>query len=206
MTSHRISVIWQRACPLTICFTRLSQGWVTVRLTKTQNGRVRTDNRQRSSRWTDPRLGGASTHRERPAVTQPLPVRQRLEEVIWTDVSAPSRIGLPAGRLDARSGRCRDFAGKNNAVGEPSVGVSNPEPKILSAITDPREFPPYMIPNGGLLFPALVLSLRSAGIRPPQLGNQSMFRRTRLASPGSVGVDSKTGAAIQRPAIPGEPR
>lgn len=206
MTSHRIRVLWQRACHLVSCFTRLSQGWVTVRHTITQHGRVPTDSRQRSLRWTDPRLGGASSHKGRPAVTQPLRVRQRLEEVIRTDVSAPSRTSLSAGRLDARSGRCRNFAGKNSAVGEPSVGVSRPEPKILSAITDPREFPPYMIPNGGLFFPALLLSLRSAGIRPPQLGNQSMFRRMLLASPGSTGVDSKTGAAIQRPALPGEPR
>lgn len=189
---------------------RLIQGWVTVIREATNTGRNLTNHPMRLTRIPGARPAGGTSDDPRtlcPAVAQPLKVWQRLERDTRTDNSAPHRTGLFADRLADRTRRCHEFAGKGIVVWEPSVGVSTPEPKILSAIkTNPRNFPPGTILDGERSFPASTLSLRSARTRPPQLGNQPLFRGTLRASSGGDGVDSKTGAAIQRPALPGEPR
>jgi len=206
--------------PVRGCFTSLIQGRVTVIAETTYNSRGPMSNQERVTRDMDSRPAGASspTRGVCPAVTRPLQVRQWQANGTRTEISAPHRAGLLADRLVDRTCRCpdfriavemfNDFAGKDIVVQEPSVGVSTPEPKILSAIKlDPRIILPGMILNGERSFPESIFSsLRSARTRPPQLGNQPMFRGTLQASSGSDGVDSKTGAAIQRPALPGEPR
>ena len=97
----------------------------------------------------------------------------------------------------------RPFFSTFAAVQEPTVSLSPQKPKILSAIKNSRRTnSPNQILRGGESFYS---SLRGAETIPPQLGNQPSFRITLLASPGMIGVDSKTGAAIQRPVVPGGP-
>ena len=97
----------------------------------------------------------------------------------------------------------RPFISSFAAVQVPSVSLSPQKPKILSAIKKSRRTnTPDMNLSGGESF---LTSLRNVDKIPPQLGNQPSFHITCLASPGRIGVDSKTGAAIQRPVIPGGP-
>ena len=126
-------------------------------------------------------------------------IRERVPRIIDT------RLGgfQPPTHRVAPPAVVRPFLSTFAAVQVPSVSLSPQKPKILSAINKSRRTnSPDMNLSGGEPF---LTSLRSADTIPPQLGNQHSFRITCLASPGIIGVDSKTGAAIQRPVVPGGP-
>jgi len=152
---------------------------------------------------------------------------QRSSAGLRTDASAPRKTGL-LDRLETRTclesqgtDRCHNFAwntrngtplrASSAAAQEPTVRLTLPTPIILSAIKKSHsKIPPGLILGGGEFFPRngvagrMSFSLRSTRTSPPQLGNQHSFGRALLALPGATGVDSKTGAAIQRPVAPGE--
>ena len=148
--------------------------------------------------------------------TRLLKVRQWLGMGVPTDASAPQKTGLQD-RWGFRPGHClpcTDKASRNPkgvshpgaAAQEPTLYQNLPTPIILSAtvVTDHRKSLPGLLLSGGEFFRgSLLMSLRPARTIPP-VQSHKLFRGTHLALPGIAGVDTKTGAAIQRPVIPGE--
>ena len=156
---------------------------------------------------------------------------QRRGAGIRTGSSAPAETGLTLNGmcwLNSLPRRCqslrevhrsnpRKSTGILAAAREPSVVSILPSPKNLSAFYRQRrrQNSPSPILGGGepcrrngypLLraTPRQSTSLRSMRTSSPRLGNQPMFARTHTALAGTIGVDSKTGAAIHGPVVPGE--
>ena len=142
--------------------------------------------------------------------------RQRPHACLRADVSAPAKTGL-RDRLEVRHGRClKSFSpipafdedrGIHAAAWGSAGNLFPPTPKHLSATKAIfRKNPPGLLLGGGLFLRRkshhVVSSLRSlqteiqgSVLLPPSRGTLDTLR-------GASGVDSKTGAAIQRPVAP----
>lgn len=98
-----------------------------------------------------------------------------------------------------------EVPGSTAAAQEPSAVPTFDTPKNLSAMKQNHSrTQPYLRLGGGHSFRKLDTSLRSRQIVPPHLGSQLWSPGTHETLPGAAGVDTKSGAAIQRPVAPGE--
>jgi hypothetical protein len=194
-------------------------GWGTVTTVEERNARGSAE---------EPRLSLVSTSRENcqghsrsgiSSVPRPQQVWQRRSAEVRTDPSRPETTGLPLTGMcwfNSQPRRCHsslqalfcnltESTGNLAAAQEPSVISFLDSPKILSAFhrQSRRQDTPDLILSGGE--PCWHrTSLRPMRTSSPRLDNQPSFRRTHTALPGATGVDSKTGAAIHEPVVPGE--
>jgi hypothetical protein len=150
------------------------------------------------------------------------PVWQRRLQESRTVSSAPNRPGPALNRtcrLAIPRRRCQEFVlygqaqflnltGTLAAVQEPAVHPAQNLPSILSAIQkyNPRLVPSNKIPDSSIpcRASAMPTSLRSHRTMPPLAVQQHSSGEAHSTAPGMTGVDSKTGAAIHEPVIPGE--
>jgi len=112
--------------------------------------------------------------------------------------------------LSHRTAQFLNLTGTFAAVQEPAVHPHQNLPSILSAI---QKYNPRLVPLTKILGSstpctvfalAMPTSLRFHRTMPPQAVQQHSFGETHSTAPGMTGVDSKTGAAIHVPVIPGE--
>jgi hypothetical protein len=169
-------LVWQASCPDALATQKLGLGRATMTITPK-------------------RAKGRHARRQ-----LPVGARSSLDTSHSALKSASTALRAPVARPFFH--RLNAFA----AVQKPSVWLYLPTPKILSAINQScSETLPDLILNGGDSFPWKNRTvLRPARTVLPAKGNMHLFARTLVALPGTPNVDKKTGAAIQRSAVPGE--
>ncbi len=131
---------------------------------------------------------------------------QRFISILRTDTSAPPTTG----RQDRREnpvGRCHldcfveyEIAAVRCTSQYASLTErSTPKPNVV------HPQPPALLPNGGrFLMGKDFLSLRPTHKTSWSAQGLGKVRGARMTLSGAVGVDKTTGAAIQRPVVPGE--
>ena len=186
---------------------------------------AKSDNRARANQRGQSSAGlekGSTTPEQFRVTPSPVarlfPVWQRHRAVIRTDHSAPEMAGQPLNgmhRLDPAPGRCHNFFPVRASVfawvctvlaaaRELSARPTRTKPRISSVLyeDDRRKIlPSPILSGGGTTWPGSCATQASLcpTRTPPLLGNHHSFRRTHTTLPGATGVDSSTGAAVQRP-------
>ena len=124
----------------------------------------------------------------------------------FTRPSSILRQPLCCTSLEGKTRTSSIEAGNFAAAQEPSVGLTLPTPKILSAINhNRRPSLSYAILGGGdpsTHHFSLCTVLRPAQAPPPRSCNAQSPARTHSTFSGATGLDKKTGAAIQRRLAP----